>query len=348
MGLGAGGYVMVGIVGLLGGAAYLTNVIGLGHPGNLISGGTLPITQRRRRIGGRGRVRAAGQGVPRPDRSHQRIRPVTRPRFRRGGLADRHRPVRGGHQPQPDPPGRLPVGGPVSHRRAHPGDRLRQRRPRPGVRQSVGSSRVRRSTPSCRPCPSPTSYSAPPCRRCCWPWPCRSTSGSAASTPTICARDATRAVVSAVAAPTVMVPLTVVVPLGAAAVLAGANRNIPAPARDVLAVGGGDDHTVLAAVALASRRTAGSSTGSAAGTPSTARSSASTTPSTRWAAPWRSWPGCWPWPRWSTPGGSSGPPAAAIRRWCWCSSPPASTSPGPATCSTCSSRSSWSRSPGSS
>ena len=42
-GAGAGGYVAVGILGLLGGAAYLTNVVGLGQPGNLISGGTLPI-----------------------------------------------------------------------------------------------------------------------------------------------------------------------------------------------------------------------------------------------------------------------------------------------------------------
>ena len=42
-GAGAGGYVAVGIVGLLGGAAYLSNTIGLGQPGNLISGGTLPV-----------------------------------------------------------------------------------------------------------------------------------------------------------------------------------------------------------------------------------------------------------------------------------------------------------------
>ncbi len=42
-GVGAGGYVFVGILGLLGGVAYLTNVVGLGRPGNLISGGTLPL-----------------------------------------------------------------------------------------------------------------------------------------------------------------------------------------------------------------------------------------------------------------------------------------------------------------
>jgi multicomponent Na+:H+ antiporter subunit B len=42
-GLGAGGYVFVGILGLLGGSAYLTDVVGLGHAGNLISGGTLPL-----------------------------------------------------------------------------------------------------------------------------------------------------------------------------------------------------------------------------------------------------------------------------------------------------------------
>ena len=43
MGSGPGGYVFVGILGLLGGVAYLTNVVGLGRPGNLISGGTLPL-----------------------------------------------------------------------------------------------------------------------------------------------------------------------------------------------------------------------------------------------------------------------------------------------------------------
>jgi multicomponent Na+:H+ antiporter subunit B len=42
-GLGAGGYVFIGVLGLLDGAAYLSNVVGLGHPGNLISGGTLPL-----------------------------------------------------------------------------------------------------------------------------------------------------------------------------------------------------------------------------------------------------------------------------------------------------------------
>lgn len=42
-GAGAGGYVVVGLIGLLAGAAYLSNVVGLGHSGNLISGGTLPI-----------------------------------------------------------------------------------------------------------------------------------------------------------------------------------------------------------------------------------------------------------------------------------------------------------------
>ncbi len=42
-GTGAGGYVAVGLVGLIAGSAFLTNVVGLGHSGNLISGGTIPI-----------------------------------------------------------------------------------------------------------------------------------------------------------------------------------------------------------------------------------------------------------------------------------------------------------------
>lgn len=42
-GVGAGGYVLVGALGLFSGAAYLADVVGLGHSGNLISGGTIPI-----------------------------------------------------------------------------------------------------------------------------------------------------------------------------------------------------------------------------------------------------------------------------------------------------------------
>ena len=56
---------------------------------------------------------------------------------------------------------------------------------------------------------------------------------------------------STVAAPTVVVPLTIVVPLATAALLAGANRQLPGAARDVLAVGAATITTVLAAVALA-------------------------------------------------------------------------------------------------
>lgn len=42
-GAGAGGYVVVGLLGLLAGDTFLANVVGLGHSGNLISGGTLPL-----------------------------------------------------------------------------------------------------------------------------------------------------------------------------------------------------------------------------------------------------------------------------------------------------------------
>lgn len=42
-GVGAGGYVLVGLLGLMAGTAYMTNVIGLGHSGNLVSGGTIPV-----------------------------------------------------------------------------------------------------------------------------------------------------------------------------------------------------------------------------------------------------------------------------------------------------------------
>lgn len=42
-GAGAFGYVLIGVVSLLVGSAYLTNVVGLGHSGNLLSGGTIPL-----------------------------------------------------------------------------------------------------------------------------------------------------------------------------------------------------------------------------------------------------------------------------------------------------------------
>lgn len=42
-GVGAAGYVVIGLLGLFTGAAYMTNVVGLGNSGNLVSGGTIPL-----------------------------------------------------------------------------------------------------------------------------------------------------------------------------------------------------------------------------------------------------------------------------------------------------------------
>jgi multicomponent Na+:H+ antiporter subunit B len=42
-GVGAAGYVLVGLLGLLAGAYFLSNVVGLGVTGNLVSGGTIPL-----------------------------------------------------------------------------------------------------------------------------------------------------------------------------------------------------------------------------------------------------------------------------------------------------------------
>jgi multicomponent Na+:H+ antiporter subunit B len=42
-GVGASGYVVIGLLGLLAGADFLANVVGLGGTGNLISGGTIPL-----------------------------------------------------------------------------------------------------------------------------------------------------------------------------------------------------------------------------------------------------------------------------------------------------------------
>jgi multicomponent Na+:H+ antiporter subunit B len=42
-GAGASGYVIIGLLGLLAGASFLSNVVGLGTAGTLISGGTIPL-----------------------------------------------------------------------------------------------------------------------------------------------------------------------------------------------------------------------------------------------------------------------------------------------------------------
>ena len=42
-GMGASGYVFIGLLGLLAGASFLSNVVGLGTAGTLISGGTIPL-----------------------------------------------------------------------------------------------------------------------------------------------------------------------------------------------------------------------------------------------------------------------------------------------------------------
>ena len=42
-GVGASGYVIIGLLGLLVGASFLSNVVGLGVAGTLISGGTIPL-----------------------------------------------------------------------------------------------------------------------------------------------------------------------------------------------------------------------------------------------------------------------------------------------------------------
>jgi multicomponent Na+:H+ antiporter subunit B len=42
-GVGASGYVFIGLLGLLAGASFLTNVVGLGVSGTLTSGGTIPL-----------------------------------------------------------------------------------------------------------------------------------------------------------------------------------------------------------------------------------------------------------------------------------------------------------------
>jgi multicomponent Na+:H+ antiporter subunit B len=41
-GVGAGGYVVVGLAALIGGMAFLTNLLGPGTPGTLYSGGSAP------------------------------------------------------------------------------------------------------------------------------------------------------------------------------------------------------------------------------------------------------------------------------------------------------------------
>ena len=42
-GVGASGYIVIGLLGLLAGTDFLSNVVGLGVTGNLISGGTISL-----------------------------------------------------------------------------------------------------------------------------------------------------------------------------------------------------------------------------------------------------------------------------------------------------------------
>jgi multicomponent Na+:H+ antiporter subunit B len=42
-GMGASGYILIGLLGLLAGTDFLSNVVGLGVTGNLISGGTISL-----------------------------------------------------------------------------------------------------------------------------------------------------------------------------------------------------------------------------------------------------------------------------------------------------------------
>ena len=42
-GVGASGYVIIGLLGLLAGASFLSNVVGLGVAGTMVSGGTIPL-----------------------------------------------------------------------------------------------------------------------------------------------------------------------------------------------------------------------------------------------------------------------------------------------------------------
>jgi multicomponent Na+:H+ antiporter subunit B len=41
--VGAAGYVAVGLLGVAAGATFLANVLPLGHPGSLLSAGTIPV-----------------------------------------------------------------------------------------------------------------------------------------------------------------------------------------------------------------------------------------------------------------------------------------------------------------
>jgi multicomponent Na+:H+ antiporter subunit B len=122
-GTGAGGYVAVGILGLAGGSAYLTNVIGLGTRGTLS-----------RVAPSRSSTRWSASKWPEaswcwPKSSFTRRRssgaPHERPGLRGGRLADCGRPVRGGHEPQPHPPRRLPLRHAVGDRCAHLRDWVR-------------------------------------------------------------------------------------------------------------------------------------------------------------------------------------------------------------------------------
>ena len=133
-GVGASGYVLIGLLGLFAGASFLSNVVGLGVAGNLISGGTIPLLNL---VVG---VEVAGGFAILASESLTRRRSSgrggdERPGLRRRRLALPHRHLRRRDQPQPHSPGGLPISCAVRHRYLAAGDRVPQRRSRSGVRQ---------------------------------------------------------------------------------------------------------------------------------------------------------------------------------------------------------------------
>ena len=109
-GLGAGGYVLIGLACLLAGGAFLENVLPLGKTGALLSAGTIPLINLSVGLEVAAGFSLLSRNFSKKHARRNRGRSDERLVVWGGGLAGLDRPVRDRHQPQPDPPGHLPGG----------------------------------------------------------------------------------------------------------------------------------------------------------------------------------------------------------------------------------------------
>ena len=145
--VGAGGYILIGLIGTLAGEPFLTNVLPFGKAGEVTSGGIVPLINL-----------TVGLEVSAGfllllmlflEEALSERSPHDAPALFRGRLAVPRGPVRHRHQPQPGAPGDLPGGGAIVELRAAAGHRIPDGRGGAGVR-GYSSGHAARWTRWCR------------------------------------------------------------------------------------------------------------------------------------------------------------------------------------------------------